>query len=107
MTSYKSQTKILRCNFILIHNFNILGSSDKEQLMYTETRLEDLQSMTASNTPNVNLRVFSGDNPARQFEAGQQREATTVVSVVSKPWITKTLSTVSDMSSFPWNSAAP
>lgn len=73
MTSYKSQTKILRCNFILIHNFNILGSSDKEQLMYTETRLEDLQSMTASNTPNVNLRVFSGDNPARQFEAGQQR----------------------------------
>lgn len=35
-----------------------------------------------------------------------KEEATTVVSVVSKPWITKTLSTVSDMSSFPWNSAA-
>lgn len=73
--------------------------------MYMETRLEDLQSMTASHTPNGTLRVFSGDNPARQFEAGKE-EATTVVSVVSKPWITKTVSTVSDMSSFPWNSAA-
>lgn len=31
--------------------------------MYTESRLEDLQSMTASNTPNVTWAAFLGTAP--------------------------------------------
>lgn len=52
----------------------ITGSSDKEQLTYTETRLEDLANVT-KEVENIKpiLRVFTGDNPARQFESGQQR----------------------------------
>lgn len=69
MTSFKSQTKILECTFISIHNFNI-GSSDKEQLMYTETRLEDLQSMTASNTPNMTWAAFLGTAPHTYHKRG-------------------------------------
>lgn len=59
----------------------ILGqskSSDLDQLFYTSTRLDDLLSLSSpTNHKGIeiydNLRVFSGDGPARQFEAGQQR----------------------------------
>ena len=50
------------------------GSSDKEQLTYTQTRLEDLGNISSGvNNIDPILRVFTGDNPARQFESGQQR----------------------------------
>lgn len=59
----------------------ILGqskSSDLDQLSYIQTRLDDLRLI---NKPTIHngmkvydtLRVFSGDGPARQFEAGLQR----------------------------------
>ncbi|KAK3109115.1 hypothetical protein FSP39_023377 [Pinctada imbricata] len=47
-------------------------SSDVDQLSYTATRVEDLKNALGNQTSNV-LRVFSGDGPARQFEAGHQR----------------------------------
>lgn len=49
-----------------------------EQVMYLETRTRDLEviHLSISEGPvevfDV-VRVFSGDGPARQFEAGQQR----------------------------------
>lgn len=49
------------------------GSSDKEQLTYTETRLRDLENVKEVKNINPILRVFTGDTPARQFESGQQR----------------------------------
>lgn len=49
------------------------GSSDKEQLTYTETMLQDLENVKEVKNINPILRVFTGDNPARQFESGQQR----------------------------------
>lgn len=59
----------------------ILGqskSSDVDQLSYTSTRLEDINSIhlpTYHQGTAIHdvLRVFSGDGPARQFEAGHQR----------------------------------
>lgn len=59
----------------------ILGQSkatDVDQLSYTSTRLEDINSLhqptyfKGTAIYDV-LRVFSGDGPARQFEAGHQR----------------------------------
>ena len=59
----------------------ILGqskSSDLDKLSYTTTRLEDIESLSFPTIHNGiqiydKLRVFSGDGPARQFEAGHQR----------------------------------
>ena len=52
----------------------VLGSSDKEQLTYNETRLSDLKDITETVAGyRIRLRVFTGDNPARQYEGGQQR----------------------------------
>lgn len=48
-------------------------SSDKEQFTYTETRLRDLENVKEVKNIHPILRVFTGDNPARQFESGQQR----------------------------------
>jgi len=50
-----------------------------DQSAYNSTRVEDLQeilnpiSLEDGTFFNDNLRIFSGDGPARQFEAGQQR----------------------------------
>lgn len=54
------------------------GSSDKDQMMYNETRLDDIQHLKEpifiNKIPTYDeLRIFSGDGPARQFESGQQR----------------------------------
>ncbi|XP_062602067.1 uncharacterized protein LOC134263700, partial [Saccostrea cucullata] len=56
------------------------GSSDKDQLTYVKTRTDDLKGMGApvicktTNAPYQDVfPVFSGDNPARQFESGHQR----------------------------------
>jgi hypothetical protein len=59
----------------------ILGqskSSDKDQMAYNNIRLEDLRTIEQPTEQNGieiydRVRVFSGDGPARQFEAGQQR----------------------------------
>ena len=59
----------------------ILGqskSSDVDQSSYTATRLEDLNSLHHPTYHHGTaiydvLGVFSGDGPARQFEAGHQR----------------------------------
>ncbi|XP_035663701.1 uncharacterized protein LOC118407344 [Branchiostoma floridae] len=55
------------------------GSSDAEQLLYAQTRRDDLPSLSFPvTTPDGRefkdvLRFFKGDNPSRQFEMGQQR----------------------------------
>ncbi|XP_078617060.1 uncharacterized protein LOC144885158 [Branchiostoma floridae x Branchiostoma japonicum] len=55
------------------------SSSDAEQLLYSETRRDDLPSLALpvksqdGREYNDILRFFKGDNPARQFEIGQQR----------------------------------
>ncbi|CAC5364623.1 unnamed protein product [Mytilus coruscus] len=59
----------------------ILGrsaSKDIDQISYTKARIEDLKQMTNKIRYGdidliFKLRLFSGDGPARQFEAGQQR----------------------------------
>ncbi|CAC5383132.1 unnamed protein product [Mytilus coruscus] len=59
----------------------ILGrsaSKDIDQISYTEARIEDLKQLTNKIRYGdidliFKLRLFSGDGPARQFEAGQQR----------------------------------
>lgn len=59
----------------------ILGqskSTDQSQMSYTLSRVKDLKQLVESveigGVPIVDvMRVFSGDGPARQFEAGQQR----------------------------------
>lgn len=59
----------------------ILGqskSTDQDQLSYTLSRVEDLKQLVEpveiGGVPIFDvMRVFSGDGPARQFEAGQQR----------------------------------
>ena len=59
----------------------ILGrskSTDDEQLGFVNERVKDLQDLHEpiyiEGVPiRDNLRIFSGDGPARQFEAGQQR----------------------------------
>ncbi|CAC5358954.1 unnamed protein product [Mytilus coruscus] len=64
-----------------LYIFGQSGSSDEEQTLYTRTRLEDLQQIHLPTrvihddhnlTVFDDLRVFSGDGPARQFESGQQ-----------------------------------
>eukprot|EP00058_Branchiostoma_floridae_P018560 XP_002604049.1 hypothetical protein BRAFLDRAFT_71661 [Branchiostoma floridae] len=55
------------------------GSSDAEQLLYTQTRRDDLPSLQIQvQAPDGRqykdiLRFFKGDNPARQFEVGEQK----------------------------------
>ena len=54
------------------------GNSDKDQMTYKKTRLEDIdelrQPINILNVPTYDiLRISSGDGPARQFESGQQR----------------------------------
>lgn len=59
----------------------ILGQSklsDKDQMAYTDIRLEDLSNIDQPTIQSgvqifERVRVFSGDGPARQFEDGQQR----------------------------------
>lgn len=54
-------------------------SSDLEQMSYTQTRVIDIDSLKVPSKTkggieiNNIVRIFTGDNPARQFEAGQQR----------------------------------
>lgn len=68
-------------DWMLMFCILIIGSSDKEQINYTDTRIEDLVGFSApihiksDETIQIYdiMRVFSGDGPARQFEAGQQR----------------------------------
>uniref|UniRef100_A0A8W8NYK1 Uncharacterized protein n=1 Tax=Magallana gigas TaxID=29159 RepID=A0A8W8NYK1_MAGGI len=61
---------------ILNHSYS--KATDVDQLSYTSTRLEDINSLhqptyfKGTSIYDV-LRVFSGDGPARQFEAGHQR----------------------------------
>ncbi|CAH1274237.1 Hypp5281 [Branchiostoma lanceolatum] len=55
------------------------GSSDAEQMLYAETRRDDLPSLADpvmspdGQAYTDTLRFFKGDNPARQSELGQQR----------------------------------
>jgi hypothetical protein len=58
---------------LTVLGFFYIGSSDKEQLSYTEPRLRDLEDLAKVTNIKPVLRVFTGDNPARQFESGQQR----------------------------------
>ena len=55
----------------------ILGQSscsDVEQLSYMPTRIQDLDTLrTQEGSIQYAVRFFSGDGPARQFEAGHQR----------------------------------
>ncbi|CAC5403196.1 unnamed protein product [Mytilus coruscus] len=59
----------------------ILGqsaSTDQDQRTYIQTRMEDIVELSEGSkfqdvTFTDKIRIFSGDNPARQFEAGQQR----------------------------------
>lgn len=49
----------------------------KDQLLYVPTRLEDIQELEEPITKDGKtyvdkMRLFSGDTPARQLEAGQQ-----------------------------------
>lgn len=53
------------------------GSAVKDQLLYVSTRWEDIKDLSTKLEINGNkfidkLRFFSGDNPARQLESGQQ-----------------------------------
>lgn len=50
------------------------SSSDVDQLSYIPVRVDDLQNLKAqSGEVRYVMRFFSGDCPARQFEAGHQR----------------------------------
>lgn len=54
--------------------FIFIGSSDTEQLTYVLPRIKDLKEIMEANLSiKLILRVPTGDNPARQFESGQQR----------------------------------
>lgn len=60
------------CTMCLLFIFT--GSSDKEQLTYVLPRIKDLKEVMEANLSiKPILRVFTGDNPARQFESGQRR----------------------------------
>ncbi|CAC5364222.1 unnamed protein product [Mytilus coruscus] len=59
----------------------VITSKDIDQISYTEARIEDLRLLTNKIRYGdvdliFKLRLFSGDGPARQFEAGQQRGET-------------------------------
>ena len=69
---------IARCN-----------SSEAEQIVYGETRMSCIKETTRNLTTATNAneivdspRFFHGDSPARQFESGQQKGATTSVQIV-------------------------
>lgn len=50
------------------------SSSDVDQLSYIPVRVDELQNLKAqSGEVRYVMRFFSGDGPARQFEAGHQR----------------------------------
>ena len=53
--------------------FGKSGCTDSEQLTYVTTRMEDINAIDNNNIIKDSLRIFAGDNPARQFESGQQR----------------------------------
>lgn len=53
------------------------GTSVKDQLLYTPARWEDLEELSVPSTLEDHdfhdqLRLFTGDTPARQLECGQQ-----------------------------------
>ena len=53
------------------------GSAVKDQLLYVPTRWEDIDDLSTKlefdgQRFTDKLRFFSGDNPARQLESGQQ-----------------------------------
>lgn len=81
MTLRHSTKKVCVQSLVETPKLYILGqspSTDKDQLSYIETRLEDLKECQVSKTTNGielknEIRFFSGDGPARQFESGQQR----------------------------------
>jgi hypothetical protein len=62
-----------------LHFIARCGSSEAEQLVYSDTRLTCIKEMgTNLTTPTGNecidtARFFHGDNPAREVEAGQQK----------------------------------
>ena len=62
-----------------IHFIAQCGSSEAEQLAYSETRMSCIQEIVKNlKTSKANeildtLRFFHGDNPAREVEAGQQK----------------------------------
>ena len=62
-----------------LHFIARCGSSEAEQLAYSETRLACIKEMATNlTTPTGNecidtARFFHGDNPAREVEAGQQK----------------------------------
>lgn len=60
------------------------GSSDKEQLTYTEKRLQDLQNVKEVKNINPILRVITGDNQQGSLKADSQGEESLVVYVVFK-----------------------
>lgn len=57
-----------------LHVLGQSSSSDVDQLSYISVRVEELQNLKAqSGEVRYVMRFFSGDGPARQFEAGHQR----------------------------------
>ena len=64
-------------------------STDIDQMSYTPTRIQDLQTLDLPTVGSTGIkiydimRIFTWDNPARQFECGQQRGGTTVAFVES------------------------
>jgi hypothetical protein len=64
-------------------------STDIDQMLYTPTRIQDLQTLDLPTVGSTGIkiydamRIFIGDNPSRQFECGQQRKGTTIAFVES------------------------
>jgi hypothetical protein len=64
-------------------------STDINQMSYTPTRIQDLQTLDLPTVGSTGIkiydamRIYTGDNIARQFECGQQRAGTTVAFVES------------------------
>ena len=54
--------------------------SNDQQILYIEERLQDILNLNLTITSSKHvaikdeLRIFKGDKPAAQFEAGQQKE---------------------------------
>ena len=55
------------------------SSSSEQQILYTDERLSDIKQLTSNVLSSTgipiedHLRIFKGDKPASQFEAGQQK----------------------------------
>ena len=53
--------------------------ADIDQMSYTPTRIQDLQTLDLPTVGSTGIkiydvmRIFTGDNPARQFDCEQQR----------------------------------